>query len=91
MLSGADPAAVCRLIADEALKLTGADAALVVVPLDDDETSDAAELVVAATAGAIPDSLRDGPIPVAETLIGQAFTDPPRAKSTISTFASEWR
>ncbi len=75
MLSGADPAAVCRLIADEALKLTGADAALVVVPLDDDETSDAAELVVAATAGAIPDSLRDGPIPVAETLIGQAFTD----------------
>jgi signal transduction histidine kinase len=76
MLSGADPATVFQLIADEALKLTGAEATLVAVPLDSDELpSDTVELAVAATAGAIPDPVSEAPIPVAGTLVGQAFTE----------------
>ena len=36
LLSGADPARVFRLVAEEALKLTGADVAVVAVPADED-------------------------------------------------------
>jgi signal transduction histidine kinase len=76
MLSGADPATVFQLVADEALKLTGAEATLVAVPPDSDELpSDTVELVVAATAGAVPDSISEAPMPIAGTLVGQAFTD----------------
>lgn len=76
MLSGADPATVFQLIADESLKLTGAEATVVAVPLDRDELpSDTVELAVAATAGAVPDSVSEAQIPVAGTLVGQAFTD----------------
>lgn len=76
MLSGADPATVFQLIADESLKLTGAEATLVAVPLDSDELpSDTVALAVAATAGAVPDSVSQAPIPVAGTLVGRAFTD----------------
>ena len=76
MLSGADPATVFQLIADESLKLTGAEATLVAIPLDSDVlASDVDELIVAATAGAIPDRIRETLIPVADTLIGQAFSD----------------
>jgi two-component system, NarL family, sensor histidine kinase DevS len=76
MLSGADPATVFQLIADEALKLTNADATLVAIPVDSDENpSSVVELTVGATAGAVPDQVSGKPITLAETLIGQAFSD----------------
>ncbi len=76
MLSGADPKTVFRLIADEALKLTGADGTLVAVPFDIDvSASDAVELMVTATAGAVPDAVGEAPIPLTGTLIGKVFTD----------------
>ena len=53
LLGGADPAQVFRLIADEALELTGADAVLVAVPADAElPTPEVDELVVVETAGA---------------------------------------
>ena len=74
MLSGADPATAFRLIADEALKLTGAEATVVAVASDVDvPTSDVDELVVVATAGAVDDLDGDATIPIRTTLIGQAF------------------
>jgi signal transduction histidine kinase len=77
MLSGTDPAKVFRVIADEALKLTGAETALVAVPFDVDvPTADVVELMVAATAGDITDALgEDETIPVAETMIGKVFVE----------------
>jgi signal transduction histidine kinase len=74
LLSGADPTAAYRLIAEEALKLTGAEIALVAVPADGDvQASDVADLLVVETAGA------SGPVAnlivVAGTSIGQAFLD----------------
>ncbi len=54
MLSGADPTTVFRLIADETLRLTGAEAAVVAVAADVEVAdSEAPELVVAAAAGAV--------------------------------------
>src|SRR4029079_18754626 len=50
MLSGADPATVFRLVADESLKLTCAESTVVAVPSDVDvATSDVVELVVGGT------------------------------------------
>lgn len=75
LLSGTDPAAVFRLIADEALKLTGAQGAFVLVPADDEApSSEVTELVVAETVGGV--AIGPGEtVPVAGTAIGQAFTD----------------
>jgi signal transduction histidine kinase len=84
MLSGADPTTVFRLIADEALKLTGAEATLVAVPLDIDlPTSDAVELTVTATAGAVPETVGRASIPVTGSVVGKVFVDrtPRRADS----------
>lgn len=76
MLAGADPATVFRLVADQALRLTGAEATLVAVPSDPERaTADVDELTVAATAGAVSDSLSATQIPVRATLMGQAFVD----------------
>jgi signal transduction histidine kinase len=74
LLSGADPTRVFRLIADEALKLTGADVAMVAVPADTDVTSgDVGELVIAESASATGIYPAANPIPVAGTSIGEAF------------------
>jgi signal transduction histidine kinase len=77
LLGGADPARVFRLIADEALRLTEADAVVVAVPLDgvDGETGGAAdsdELVVVETAGAANAA---GSISMARNEIGAAFAE----------------
>ena len=54
MLSGAEPATVFGLIADETLRLTGASSAVVAIAADaDTRDSEVPELVVAATAGAV--------------------------------------
>src|SRR5207244_4703971 len=73
--AGTDPASVFRLIADEALKLTGAQGAFVLVPTDDEAPSaDVTTLVVAETAGS--GAMGAGTaIPVAGTAIGRAFVD----------------
>lgn len=76
MLSGADPVSVFQLIANEALKLTGAQATVVAVPSDVDlPSSDVVELVVTATAGSDSSSIDEVTIPLRDTLIGQAFVD----------------
>jgi signal transduction histidine kinase len=76
LLSGADPATVFQLIAEEALKLAEAQATLVAVPLDEDAPSaDVDELLVTETVGE-PSLLSEAPtIPVRETPVGQAFRD----------------
>ena len=70
LLAGAEPARVFRLIADEALRLTGADAVVVAVPPDED--ADVDELVVVETAGAAAPS---GSISLADNEIGAAFAE----------------
>jgi two-component system, NarL family, sensor histidine kinase DevS len=76
MLSGADPATVFRLVATEALKLTGADTVVVAIPSEIDvPTSEVVELVVAATAGALSDRVGDAAIRIPGTPIEQAFTE----------------
>jgi two-component system, NarL family, sensor histidine kinase DevS len=75
LLSGTDPATVFHLMADEALKLTGAQGALVAVPVDNEaEAADVTELVVAETAGTLSEAA-GATVPVAETDIGRAFAD----------------
>ncbi|MCW2685910.1 MAG: histidine kinase [Mycobacterium sp.] len=76
LLSGADPATVYRLIAEEALKLTGAEVTLVAVPVDDDiATSNVADLFVVEAASAGMTSTAGQTIPVAGTSIGQVFLE----------------
>jgi len=76
LLSGTDPVTVFRLIAEEALKLTDAQASLVAVPANDDTLpSDVGELLVAETAGELPAFPRALTIPVEATTIGHVFRD----------------
>src|SRR4051812_10235977 len=75
LLSGTDPAQVFRLIADEALKLTAADAVLVAVPTDIElPTDQVSELLVVETAGVIGHAQSMEPITVTGSVIGEAFT-----------------
>ncbi len=74
LLRGADPAQVFRLIADQALKLTAADAVLVAVPTDTELPTDrVSELLVVETAGVIGHAQSMEPITVAGSVIGEAF------------------
>jgi signal transduction histidine kinase len=74
LLGGADPARVFRLIADEALDLTAADAVLVAVPTDTElPTNQVGELLVVETAGVIGSARSVQPIEVAGSVIGGAF------------------
>jgi len=73
LLSGADPARVFRLVADESRALSGAELTLVAVPVDPDvPAAEVDELVVAATSGeGHTTELRS--IPLKGTLIGEAY------------------
>ncbi len=74
LLSGAEPATVFRLVAEDALELTGADAALVAIPVDENmPAADAAELLVIETVGSAVASAAGRTIPVAGTSLGAAF------------------
>ncbi|GAY13512.1 histidine kinase [Mycobacterium sp. shizuoka-1] len=74
LLGGTDPARVFRLIADEALDLTAADAVIVAVPTDTELPTDRVrELLVVETAGVVGPALSTQPIPVAGSVIGNAF------------------
>lgn len=80
LLSGTEPATVFRLVGAEAVKLTGADAALVAVPLDErTPTDEVTELLVIETVGETAGSAAGQTIPVAATALGEVFvTGTPR-------------
>jgi signal transduction histidine kinase len=73
LLSGNDPARVFRLIADEALKLTGADVTLVAVSPDaETPAAEVRELIVVETAGADTPAAVES-ISLAGNAIGEAY------------------
>jgi len=75
LLSGTEPATVFRLVAEEALELTEADAALVAIPVDEDMPApETVELLVIETVGSAVASTVGQSIPVAGTPLGAAFT-----------------
>ncbi|ALI28476.1 MULTISPECIES: GAF domain-containing sensor histidine kinase [Mycolicibacterium] len=76
LLGGTEPARVFRMVADEALNLTGADRIVVAVPGSDVPADDADTLVVAATAGSPTtiDSIPVGPH-TADGAVGAAFRE----------------
>ncbi|OBF95481.1 GAF domain-containing sensor histidine kinase [Mycolicibacter sinensis] len=74
LLSGTDPSTVFRLIAEEASKLTGAESALVAIPLEEETfDADVKELLVVETLGAAMETIAGDTIPVAGTAVGEAF------------------
>ncbi|MDT5386795.1 MAG: hypothetical protein QOE04_436 [Mycobacterium sp.] len=74
LLAGADPARVFGLIADETLKLTGADVAVVAVPADDDvPPAEVTELVIVEIAAARGTPVAAHPVSVSKTSVGEAF------------------
>ncbi|HEX7321818.1 MAG TPA: GAF domain-containing protein [Mycobacterium sp.] len=75
LLSGADPMTVFRLIAEQACKLTGAESALVAIPLDEDTPEpEVNELLVIEAVGSASDLVAGETIPIAGTAVGEAFT-----------------
>lgn len=76
LLSGTEPATVFRMVADEALKLTGADRIVVAVPGSEVSAAEADTLVVAATAGN-PTTIDSIPVGrhAAGGAVGEAFRD----------------
>ncbi|MDP7736366.1 GAF domain-containing sensor histidine kinase [Mycobacterium paragordonae] len=76
LLSGTEPATVYRLLAEEALKLTAAEAALVAVPLDETASpADVGELMVIETLGAAVENVAGQTIRVAGTAVGEVFVN----------------
>ncbi|MDP7703386.1 MULTISPECIES: GAF domain-containing sensor histidine kinase [unclassified Mycobacterium] len=76
LLSGTEPATVYRLLAEEALKLTAAEAALVAVPLDETASpADVAELMVIETLGPAVSHVAGQTIPVNGTSLGEVFVN----------------
>ena len=77
LLAGTDPGRVFRLIAEEALKLTGAQVAFVAVPADDPDAAanpETHELIVTEIASETTVSVAAvPPIPVAGTAVGDAL------------------
>ncbi len=76
LLGGTDPATVFRMVADKALKLTGADRIVVAVPGSDVPAGEDDNLVVAATAGS-PTTIDSIPVgrDAAGDAVGAAFRD----------------
>ena len=80
LLSGTEPTTVFRLVAEEVLKLTGADAAVVAIPVDENTpAADVPELLVIEAVGSTVASAVGRTIPVAGTALGDVFvTGTPR-------------
>lgn len=75
LLSGADPATVFRLVAEEARKLSGAAATLVAVPVEEElPIAEVSELLVIETVGDAAALANGQTIAVAGTEVGDAFT-----------------
>jgi two-component system, NarL family, sensor histidine kinase DevS len=76
LLSGTEPATVFRFVAEEALKLTAADAALVAIPVDENTSpADVRELLVIETVGSAVASIAGQTIPVVGTSLGDVFVN----------------
>lgn len=76
MLAGADPVKARWLIADKALQLADATATVVAVPIEaDTPPSEAAELVITETSGALSVSATEAAMPLSNTPIGDVFLD----------------
>lgn len=76
LLSGTEPATVFRLVGEEAVKLTGAEAALVAVPVDENTpAAEVAELLVIVTVGNAMDSAAGQTISVTDTSLGEVFVN----------------
>ncbi|OBK14372.1 GAF domain-containing sensor histidine kinase [Mycobacterium asiaticum] len=74
LLSGTEPATVFRMVGEQAVNLTGADAALVAVPLDESTpAADMAELLVLETVGDSVHGLAGQTLPVTDTALGDVF------------------
>ena len=73
LLAGAEPTTVFRLIAEKATELTGADAAMVAIPLDDDGPDDQ-KLIVVETVGQAMACIAGETIPMSGTEVGESFT-----------------
>lgn len=76
LLGGAEPARMFRLVADEALTLTDAEAVLVAVPMDPEAFSADVddELIIAETAGETPPARNCPSIGLTGTVVGRTFT-----------------
>lgn len=89
LLGGTEPSRVFRLIADEALTLTGAAGVLVAVPGDTElPLSDIDELVVVENAGTAGTVRSLQPISVADTQIGHTFLQRTPFRSSVLTEAA---
>ncbi|QLL08746.1 GAF domain-containing sensor histidine kinase [Mycobacterium vicinigordonae] len=76
LLSGTEPATVFRLVAEEAMKLTNADAALVAVPIDESiPAAEVTELLVIETVGSAVEFVAGENISVAGTVLGEVLVD----------------
>jgi len=74
LLSGAELASVFRLVAEEALKLTGAHAALVAIPVGENpQPAEAVELLVIETVGSALASATGQTLPLADSAFGNAY------------------
>jgi two-component system sensor histidine kinase DevS len=83
LLSGAEPETVFRRVAEQTLKLTGADAALVTIPAGDHTAAaQTAGLSVTETIGEIVEAAAGLTITLADNVIGEAFAkrDPQRVE-----------
>ncbi|WP_343708582.1 GAF domain-containing sensor histidine kinase [Mycobacterium sp.] len=76
LLSGTEPAAVFGLVADAARKLTGAEAALVAIPVEEDRPGvEISDLLVIETTGSAVASTTGQTIPVSGTAVGDVFAN----------------
>ncbi len=74
LLAGTEPASVFRLVAEEAVKLTGADGALVAIPVDENApAANADELLVIETVGGLAAHAIGRTLPVAGTSLAEVF------------------
>lgn len=76
LLSGTEPTTVFRLVGEQAVKLTAADAALVAVPLDQSTpAAEVAELLVIETVGVATKPVAGQIIPISGTPLGEVFAN----------------
>lgn len=76
LLSGTDPATVFRMVSDEALKLSEAQATFVAVPVDSEPTAtENAELLITEISGELPEFSQPPTIAVGATQVGDVFVN----------------
>lgn len=76
LLSGTDPATVFRMVSDEALKLSEAEATFVAVPVDSEPTStENAGLLITEISGELPEFSQPPTITIGATEVGDVFVN----------------